>query len=92
MRRIVLTFEAATERDHHGSPSFRRRTIFATLPDETTLRIMLPEGDIIAAAAEFAWAAEKPWGKKLAAVEVDLVTADPDVVAELLEDAWRTHG
>ncbi len=92
VRRCALSLDGASERDHHGFPSFRRRTVFATLPDETTLRIMLPEGEIIATVAEHAWAGEKTWGKKLAAVEIDLALADPGVVAELLEDAWRAHG
>lgn len=91
VRRIALTLDGATERDHHGFPSFRRRTIFASLPDGETLRIMLPEGEIVAAAAEWGWAAEKRWGKRLAAVEIHLPDAEPDVVSELLEDAWRAH-
>lgn len=92
VRRTALGLDGAAERDHHGFPSFRRRTIFATMPDDETLRLMLPEGDIVAAAAEWPWAAEKRWGKKLSAVEIHLPDAIPDVVAELLEDAWRAHG
>ena len=92
VRRIALGFEGASERDHHGFPSFRRRTIFATLPDDETLRVMLEEGDIVAAAAEWPWATEKMWGKRLAAVEIHLPDADSSVVAELLQDGWRAHG
>ena len=92
VRRIALGFEGASERDHHGFPSFRRRTIFATLPDHGTLRVMLEEGDIVAAAAEWPWAAERMWGKRLAAVEISLSDADEGVVAEMLEDGWRAHG
>jgi hypothetical protein len=92
VRRIALGLEGASERDHHGFPSFRRRTIFATLPDHETLRVMLEEGDIIAAAAEWPWATEKMWGKRLAAVEIHLPDADASVVAELLQDGWRAHG
>jgi hypothetical protein len=91
VRRVALGFDGATERDHHGFPSFRRRTIFATMPDEATLRVMLTEEEIVAAAAEWDWATEKPWGKRLAAVEIRLPDAEPDVVAELLEDGWRQH-
>jgi hypothetical protein len=92
VRRTALAFEGASERDHHGFPSFRRRTIFATLPEDQTLRVMLEEVDIAAAAAEWPWATEKMWGKRLAAVEIHLPDADPSVVAELLEDGWRGHG
>ncbi|MEP6816683.1 MAG: hypothetical protein ABI873_14150 [Marmoricola sp.] len=91
VRRIALALAGAAERDHHGFPSFRRRTIFATMPDHETLRVMLPEGDIVAAAAEWPWAEELRWGKRLAAVALHLPDADPGVVAELLEDAWRAH-
>lgn len=91
VRRIALALDGAGERDHHGFPSFRRRTIFASMPDADTLRVMLPEGEIVAAAAEWPWVSEKTWGKKLAAAEIHLPDADPGVVAELLEDAWRAH-
>ena len=91
VRRTALSFDGTEERDHHGFPSFRRRTIFATLPDETTVRIMLPEADVLAAVDELDWATEKWWGKRLTAVEIDLVEADPAVVSELLRDAWRAH-
>ena len=88
---MALSFGGAAERDHHGFPSFRTpRRIFATLPDPGHLRVMLPEEDIRAAVAEWPdWCAEQWWGKRLAAVRVTLETCDPDVVAELLQDAWR---
>ncbi|MDX6299214.1 MAG: hypothetical protein QOF53_428 [Nocardioidaceae bacterium] len=91
VRSLALSFEGAAERDHHGFPSFRTsRRIFATLPDRDHLRVMLPEDDIRAAVAEWPdWCAEQWWGKRLAAVRVSLADCRPDVVAELLEDAWR---
>ena len=90
---MALAFPGATARDHHGFPSFRTaRRIFATMPDDEQLRVMLSEEEIRAAAAEWPdWCAELWWGKKLSAVRVRLPDADPDVVAELLEDAWRLH-
>ena len=93
VRAVALAFPSATERDHHGFPSFRTaRRIFATMPDDERLRVMLSEEDIRAAVAEWPdWCAELWWGKKLSAVQVRLPDADPDVVAELLEDAWRLH-
>jgi hypothetical protein len=92
-RALALRLDGATERDHHGFPSFRTsRRIFATLPDGEHLRVMLAEEDIRAAVAEWPdWCAEKWWGRRLAAVEVRLSDCDADVVAELLEDAWRLH-
>lgn len=92
VRLLATALDGVTERDHHGFPSFRRRTIFATVPDEVTVRVMLTEGEIIAAVAEWPWASEVMWGSKLSAVAVHLPDADSEVVAELLADAWRIHG
>ena len=90
-RAAALSFAGAHERDHHGSPSFRTtRRIFATLPDEAHLRVMLPEEEVRAAVAEWpAWCSEVWWGAKLTAVQVELAACDAGVVGELLEDAWR---
>jgi hypothetical protein len=92
VRRAALALPGAVERDHHGFPSFRARRIFATLPDGEHLRVMLCEEDIRAAVAEWpAWCEELWWGKRLSAVQVRLADCDPDVVTELLQDAWRRH-
>ena len=93
VRRVALSFDDTDERDHHGFPSFRTpRRIFATLPDDGHLHVMLPEEEIRAAVAEWpAWCEEKWWGKQLAALRVDLATCDPAVADELLQDAWRFH-
>lgn len=93
VRAVALAFPGATERDHHGFTSFRTpRRIFATMPDDEQLRVMLSEEDIRAAVAEWPdWCAELWWGTTLSAVQVRLPDADPGVVAELLEDAWRLH-
>ena len=93
VRAAALALDGATERDHHGRPSYRRRVIFATVPDDGHLHVMLDEEGIRDAVAEHpGWCEEKWWGKRLAAVRVDLATADPAVVRELLEDAWRLRG
>ena len=91
VREVALSLDGAVERDHHGFPSFRVRRIFATLPDAEHARVMLPEEDIRAAVAEWPWCEEVWWGKRLSAVAVLLAGCDPDVVAELLQDAWRLH-
>ena len=89
-RALALSFEGASERDHHGFPSFRTpRRIFATLPDDGHLRVFLADEDIRAAVAEWRWCEEQRWGTRLAAVRVVLADCDPAVVAELVEDAWR---
>ncbi|MEP7091048.1 MAG: MmcQ/YjbR family DNA-binding protein [Nocardioidaceae bacterium] len=93
VRRVALGLEGATERDHHGFPSFRTpRRVFATLPEDEQLRVMLPEEEIRSAVAEWpGWCEELWWGRRLSAVRIALPDCDPDVVAELLEDAWRHH-
>jgi hypothetical protein len=92
VRRVVATLDGVQERPHHGIASFRARTIFATLPDDGTLRVMLDEGQIREAAAEFPrWARQRWWGRRLAAVEITLADADPTVVAEWLSEAHQQH-
>jgi hypothetical protein len=93
VRSLALSYDGAAERDHHGFPSFRTaRRIFATLPDDDHLRVMLPEQEIRAAVAEWPdWCSELWWGARLSAVEVTLARCDRAVVAELLQDAWRHH-
>jgi len=60
------------------------------MPDPTQLRVMLPEEEIRAAVTEWPdWCEEQWWGTRLSAVRVSLPGCDPEVVAELLEDAWR---
>lgn len=67
-----------------------RGRIFATVPDERDVRIMVDEGDIRAAVSEDPEAfAEVWWGRRLSAVAADLDRADPQLVRELLTDAWR---
>jgi len=93
VRRLALGLEGSAEQPHHGFPSFRRRTIFATLPNEGTLNVLLPEEGILDAVAESPdFCAERWWGKKLAAVQVTLADAEERIVAELLADAWEQHG
>lgn len=90
-REIALALPEAIEQDHHGFPSFRvRGRIFATLPDEATLRVMLDDDAVeeaVVAAPEQCTVLR--WGAKISGVAVHLPAADPDTVADLLADAWR---
>lgn len=88
---FALSLPEAAQQDHHGLPSFRvRGKIFATVPDDDHLRVMVDEGEIRAAAAEDPAAfAEFWWGSRLSCVVVDLRAAPPDQVRELLTEAWR---
>jgi hypothetical protein len=90
-RKLALSLPEAVEQDHHGRPSFRvAGKIFATLWDENHMNVMLDEGGILTAAhAEPATCTEVWWGKRLAAVRVNLRRADAEMLAGLLTDAWE---
>lgn len=91
LRRLALGLPEAAEQDHHGFPSFRvRGKIFATLPDDEHLNVMLDaDGIEQAVRADPACTEALRWGKRLAAVRITLALADVQVVAELLWDAWQ---
>lgn len=88
---LALALPEAAEADHHGRPSFRvSGKIFATLPDPTHMNVMLDEPGIRTAVHEHPEVcAERWWGKRLAAVQVDLERADAGLLSELLADAWE---
>jgi hypothetical protein len=88
---LALALPEAVEQDHHGRPSFRvGGKIFATQWDDEHLNVMLDEGGIRTAihgdpnTFEEVW-----WGKRLAAVRVDLRRIETETLAELLEEAWE---
>jgi hypothetical protein len=89
---LALGLPDAVEQDHHGRPSFRvEKRIFATLWDERHMNVMLDEPGIMAAIADHPQeCSEVWWGKRLAAVRVDLGAANPALLRKLLEDAWET--
>jgi len=90
-RRIALTLPETVEQDHHGRPSFRvAGRIFATLWDPEHMNVMLDEPGIrTAVQAHPDVCAEVMWGKRLAAVRVTLPAVDPELLGELLTDAWE---
>ncbi len=90
-RQCALALPEAVEQDHHGRPSFRvGGKIFATLWDEEHMNVMLDEGGILTAVeSEPETCAEVWWGKRLAAVRVDLRRADPRLLASFLREAWE---
>ena len=90
-RRIALALPGAIEQDHHGRPSFRvSKRIFATLWDPEHMNVMVDESGILTAVQATSDVCEEVyWGKRLAAVRVDLRQADRDLLAELLQDAWE---
>ena len=90
-RKLALELPRASEDQHMGHPDFRvGGKIFATLWDENHMNVMLDEGGIrTAVQAEPGTCEEVWWGKRLAAVRVELRSADEDLLSGLLEDAWE---
>ena len=90
-RSLALALPEAVEQDHHGKPSFRvGGKIFATLWDEDHMNVMVdPDGILTAVQAAPSICAEQRWGKRLAAVRVNLSRADAGLLEELLADAWE---
>jgi hypothetical protein len=90
-RQLALALPEAVEQDHHGRPSFRvGGKIFATQWDDDHLNVMLDEGGVLTAVDGHPGAcSEVWWGKRLAAVRVDLGRVDAETLAGLLADAWE---
>jgi hypothetical protein len=81
----------AVEQAHWGNPSFRMRgRIFATVPDEGHVNVMLDPFDVEPVVRDDpATCEELWWGKQLVGVRVSLKQAAPTMVRSLLEAAWR---
>jgi hypothetical protein len=90
-RRLALELPGALELDHHGRASFRiNGRIFATLWDERHMNVMVDEGGILTAVQSHPkTCSEVHWGKRLAAVRVELDRVDEGLLRELLTDAWE---
>jgi hypothetical protein len=90
-RQLALALPEAVEQDHHGRPSFRiAGKIFATQWDDDHMNVMLDEGGILTAVHTMPETCEEVWwGKRLAAVRVNLACVDPEALASLLAEAWE---
>lgn len=91
VRKIALALPKSTEEPHHGFPSFRvGGKIFATMPDDEHLNVMLEDSDIRAELEAHPDCCEgQMWGKKLSALRVTLSAADAERVEGWLTDAWE---
>lgn len=90
-RALALALPEVIEADHHGRASFRvRGKIFATVPDDDHLNVMLSAEaiDIALQRAPAACTALR-WGQRLAGVQVVLAKIKPTQLTELLDEAWR---
>jgi hypothetical protein len=91
VRELALGLPEATEAPHHEISSFRvRNKIFATVPDDQHVRIMVAEEEALAACAEAPAGCELLyWGAKLRGVTVAVKATPAPLIAELLTEAWR---
>ena len=93
-RRFALSLPETTEEPHFDAGSFRvRKKIFATIPPGgKQLRVFIEPDEVLALIAENSTVFEPiVWGKRVVpnGVCINLGAADPAIVRELLEDAWR---
>ena len=90
VRGWALALPETTEQPHHQLGSFRvRGIIFATVPDEQCVRIMVDEHEILAVTASHPDACRPVyWGKRLSCVAVDSAAAPADLIRALLTEAW----
>jgi hypothetical protein len=91
VRTIALALAETTEADHWGNPSFRiYGRIFATVPDPLHLNVMVDPFDVEAVVRDEPEACSPlRWGKEVRGVQLTLQSASPQLVANLLEVAWR---
>ena len=89
-RKVALALPEATEEPPNDSSSFRvRGKIFATVPDDTHLRVMVDEMEIRTAVAENPDACQEfYWGKRLACIARCLKRANLALVKDLVTNAW----
>ncbi len=88
----LLALPGVTEADHHGRRSFRvgGGKVVATVPADGVLNVMVGEELARAVTSGSAdGAARLAWGSKVTGVRVELADVDPDLLDELLDDAWR---
>ena len=92
LRKLALSLPEVSEQPHFHRISFRvRGRIIATaVPDEPFANVMVGESVREPMLSMYPDCIEKLfWGAKVVGVRVDLRRADSDVVADLLEQAWR---
>jgi hypothetical protein len=92
VRTIATALPEVTEEPHFQRTSFRiRGKIFATAqPGDHFLNVMVGESAREPALATYSQYVEKLlWGKKVVGLRVDLRRAEPEVVSDLLKQAWE---
>jgi len=91
IRRFALTLPEVTEAPHHHFSSFRvRRKIFVTAPPEQEhIHVFVSETCREQALSLYPEFVEKLfWGGKVCGIRIQLTSARPAVVKELVRSAW----
>ncbi|MFF1571908.1 MmcQ/YjbR family DNA-binding protein [Leifsonia sp. NPDC058292] len=90
VRSVALALPEVEEYEHGGFPAFRvRDRRFATMLEEHTVNLMLGEAGVREAAAAWPQHCSERWfAGRLAAARVDFSTIDPQLLRELVTDAW----
>jgi len=90
VRGWALSLPESTELPHHDIGSFRvRGKIFATVPDDEHVRIMVDEHEVLAAAAAHPGVCHPvSWGERVSCVAVEIGTAPAELIRDLLTEAW----
>ena len=94
VRKLALSLPEATEEPHFAMWSFRVcGKIFATVPPEGGHLHIFVDGQAVrmAVADDPKIFEELWWGKKLAGLRVNLPSARPAAVRELLYASWRSR-
>ncbi|MFI6996284.1 MmcQ/YjbR family DNA-binding protein [Nocardia sp. NPDC050175] len=91
-RAFVLSLPETVEAQHHGSPDFRvRNKIMANL-DETagciTVKLSLSDQQALVQRGDGSFSLPGGWSK-FGWTTIDLRTAAPDEIKELIVDSWR---
>jgi hypothetical protein len=91
LRYLALSFPDTSEEEHHDRPSFRvSGKIFATLPDDEHVNIMLDaEAALIATTIAPQGCEQLLAGERVAGIRVRLADAELDMLAAALTAAWR---
>jgi hypothetical protein len=90
VRALILSLPEVEEYEHGDLPAFRvRGKRFATMLAATTVNLMPGEAGIREASA--AWpehCSERWFAGRLSAARVDFASIDPELMRELVTDAW----
>ena len=94
IRKYALSLSGATEEPHFDRTSFRvNGKIFVTArPSDSHIHVFVPEQvrePAIAMHPDFV--SKLLWGGKVVGLRVELPKADPAVVRDLVENAWRVR-